>query len=146
VATVLAAAGYDFSVAGVTLTKLYSYTVDLILIAIIPMAMYPFLGGKIWCRYWCPVVGWMDIVGKKLSRFRISADKRRCIACGMCSRFCEVGVDVMKFAVKGEAFGMWNSSCIGCGICIHVCPTDVLRFGHHQLVPLSSLTRQPALH
>ena len=146
VATVLVAAGYDFSVAGVTLTKLYSYTVDLILIAIIPMAMYPFLGGKIWCRYWCPVVGWMDIVGKKLSRFRISADKRRCIACGMCSRLCEVGVDVMKFAVKGEAFGMWNSSCIGCGICIHVCPTDVLRFGHHQVVPLSSLSEQPKHH
>ena len=50
----------------------------------------------------------------------------------------EVGVDVMKFAVKGEAFGMWNSSCIGCGVCIHVCPTDVLTFGHHQLVTLAT--------
>ncbi len=134
VATVLVAAGHDFAVAGISLSKFYSYTVDLLLIAIIPMAMYPFLGGKIWCRYWCPVVGWMDIVGKKFSRFRISADKRRCIACNMCSRYCEVGVDVMKFALKGEPFGIWNSSCIGCGICVQVCPTDVLRFGHHQLV------------
>ena len=53
----------------------------------------------------------------------------------------------MKFAVKGEAFGMWNSSCIGCGICIHVCPTDVLTFGHHQLVTLPTtppLNRQPS--
>jgi len=135
-ATVLVAAGYDFSVAGVTLSKFYSYSVDLVLIAVIPVAMYPFLGGKIWCRYWCPVVGWMDIIGKKVSRFRISPDKHRCIACNMCTRYCEVGVDVMKFAVKGEPFGMWNSSCIGCGVCIHVCPTDVLTFGHHQFVTL----------
>ena len=147
VATVLVAAGYDFTVAGVRLSQLYSYTVDLLLIAIIPVAMYIFLGGKIWCRYWCPVVGVMNLVGKKFSRFRISADKHRCIACNMCTRYCEVGVDVMKFAVKGEAFGMWNSSCIGCGICIHVCPTDVLTFGHHQFVTLPTtppLNRQPS--
>ena len=136
VATVLVAAGYDFAVAGLTLSRIYSYTVDLLLIAIIPVAMYAFLGGKIWCRYWCPVVGWMNLVGKKISRFRISPDKHRCIACNLCTRYCEVGVDVMKFALKGDAFGMWNSSCIGCGICIQVCPTDVLRFGHHQLVSL----------
>lgn len=136
VATVLVAAGYDFAVAGVTVSQVYSYTVDLFLIAIIPVAMYFFLGGKIWCRYWCPVVGVMNVVGRKLSRFRISADKHRCIACNMCTRYCEVGVDVMRFAVRGEPFGMWNSSCIGCGICIHVCPTDVLTFGHHRLVTL----------
>src|SRR3989338_6687236 len=136
VATVLVAAGYDFGVAGLRLSALYSYTVDLFLIAIIPVALYAFLGGKIFCRYWCPVVGWMNLVGAKTSRFRISADKHRCITCNLCSRYCEVGVDVMKFAVKGEAFGLWNSSCIGCGVCIHVCPTDVLTFGHHQLVTL----------
>ncbi len=120
-----------------------AYTVDLVLIAIVPMAMYPFLGGKVWCRYWCPVVGW--IVGKKFSRFRISADKRRCIARNMCTRYCEVGVDVMRFAVKGEPFGIWNSSCIGCGICIQVCPTDVLKVGHHELVKLSAdLPGRPA--
>ncbi|MEE9236010.1 MAG: NAD(P)-binding domain-containing protein [Candidatus Acidoferrales bacterium] len=138
VATVLVAAVNDLSVGGMRLSQVYSYTVDLFLIAIIPVAMYIFLGGKIWCRYWCPVVGWMNLVGKKTSRFRISADKHRCITCNLCSRYCEVGVDVMRFAVKGEAFGMWNSSCIGCGVCIHVCPTDVLTFGHHQLVTLAT--------
>jgi NAD-dependent dihydropyrimidine dehydrogenase PreA subunit len=147
VATVLVAAGRDISVAGVSVSRVYEYTVDLFLIAIIPVALYAFMGGKIWCRYWCPVVGWMNAIEwglRKLERspqgsqFQISADKHRCITCNLCTRYCEVGVDVMRHAVKGESFGMWNSSCIGCGICIHVCPTDVLTFGHHQLVTLPS--------
>ncbi|MCZ6514468.1 MAG: NAD(P)-binding domain-containing protein [Acidobacteria bacterium] len=129
IATVIAAFGWDVAVAGWNAPKIYSFTVDLFLIAVIPVALYPFSGGKTWCRYWCPVVGWMNLVGKKVSRFLISPEKKRCIACGMCSRYCEVGVDVMKFALKGEPFGMENSSCIGCGICLQVCPTDVLRFG-----------------
>ncbi len=129
IATVVAAFGWDVSLGGWDIKKVYGYTVDLFLIAIIPVALYPFTGGKIWCRYWCPVVGWMNIVGKKLSRFRITPDKKRCIACGMCTRYCEVGVDVMQFALRGEEFGLNNSACIGCGICLHVCPTDVLEFG-----------------
>ncbi|MGH9862090.1 MAG: 4Fe-4S dicluster-binding protein, partial [Candidatus Acidiferrales bacterium] len=148
VATVLVAAGYDFSVAGISVSQFYSFTVDLFLIAIIPVAVYGFLGGKIWCRYWCPVVGVMNLVGSRsasASRFRISADKQRCIACNLCTRYCEVGVDVMKHALKGEAFGMWNSSCIGCGICIHVCPTDVLTFGNHQLVTLPTAPPRQAV-
>ncbi len=46
----------------------------------------------------------------------------------MCSRYCQVGVDVMAFAKNQEAFDNRNSSCIHCGICIDVCPMDVLSF------------------
>lgn len=120
-------------------TLLWDYGVNLVLIAIIPMAVYPFLGGKIWCRYWCPVVGFMDWIGKTKrlgdralstfrSRFRIDTQRERCIACGMCDRYCEVGVPVMKHALKGVPVTMDTSSCIACGICVSVCPTDALKF------------------
>jgi polyferredoxin len=132
VATVLAALGLDHFAGGFTLTNLYTWTVDFWLILVLPVAFYPFFGGKIWCRYWCPVVGWMNLAHKakpkSLPTHGISAVKERCIACGMCDRFCEVGVPVKSFALKGQFFSMDNSSCIGCGVCITVCPTDVLKF------------------
>lgn len=127
--TVLVAFGWDVSWRGFSIKKLYEYTVDLFLIAIIPVALYPFLGGKVWCRYWCPVVGFMHSFGKRVkSKFVLLSDRKRCIACGMCNRYCEVGVEIMKRALKGEPITMENSSCIGCGMCITVCPTDVLSF------------------
>ncbi len=149
------------------LTTLWDYGVNLILIAIIPIAVYPFLGGKIWCRYWCPVVGFMNWTGRKRkpkpapaagaasaagtrsgagwsaeralhllrSRFRIDTRRERCIACGMCDRYCEVGVPVMKHALKGLPVTMDSSSCIACGMCVSVCPTDALKFPGIPLYP-----------
>ena len=26
------------------------------LVGILPVTVYPFMGGKVWCRYWCPLV------------------------------------------------------------------------------------------
>jgi ferredoxin len=53
----------------------------------------------------------------------------------MCSRYCQVGVDVMAFAKNELPFDNRNSSCIQCGICIDVCPMDVLKF---DLLPTKS--------
>ncbi len=58
----------------------------------------------------------------------IFSTKERCIVCNMCTRYCEVGIDVRKFAIKGTILDNTNSSCIGCGICISVCPTATLSF------------------
>ncbi|MEE9293942.1 MAG: NAD(P)-binding domain-containing protein [Phycisphaerae bacterium] len=139
VATALVALGVDHLAAGVSITGVYTFTVDLALIAIIPIACYPFFGGKMWCRYWCPAVGLMNLFHqakpKSIRTFGIASRKERCIACGMCDRFCEVGVPVKSFALKGRFFDMSNSSCISCGICISVCPTRVLSFS--TTVPLT---------
>ncbi|MFC1453489.1 4Fe-4S binding protein, partial [Verrucomicrobiota bacterium] len=106
----------------------YKLLVDVWLVGIIPVTLYPFLGGKVWCRYWCPLAKMMGILSHRLKgRFAIYSNDK-CIACYQCSRHCQVGIPVMRHALKQEAFGNWNSSCIGCGICVTVCPMDVLSF------------------
>jgi ferredoxin len=62
-----------------------------------------------------------------ISRFHIVANDK-CIGCTDCTRNCQVGIDVMSFAIKQEVLDTSNSSCIGCGICVSVCPMDVLSF------------------
>lgn len=107
---------------------IYKIVVDLWLVGIIPVGLYPFLGGKVWCRYWCPLAKIMEHLSRWYSKFLISSD-HKCIACGECTRYCQVGINVMKYALKQEEFSNKNSSCIGCGICVTVCPMDCLKFG-----------------
>lgn len=105
----------------------YSYVVDFWLCAVIPIALYPFFGGKVWCRYWCPLAAWNQILARWYGKLGIAADDK-CITCGQCSKQCQVGVDVMSFAKNGATFTNKESSCIHCGVCIDVCPVDVLSF------------------
>ncbi len=105
----------------------YSYVVDFWLVAVIPIALYPFFGGKVWCRYWCPLAAWNQILSRWYGKLGIASNDH-CITCGQCSKHCQVGVDVMQFAKNQETFTNKNSSCIHCGICIDVCPVDVLSF------------------
>jgi len=112
--------------------NLYRLFADVWLVGILPVTLYPFLGGKIWCRYWCPLAKLMHMQSSffaklKWSRFKITANEK-CIACNECSRNCQVGIDVMNYALKQEVLDNKNSSCIGCGICVTVCPMDVLSF------------------
>jgi NosR/NirI family nitrous oxide reductase transcriptional regulator len=118
-----ASAGLDF----------YHVAADVWLVGILPVTLYPFLGGKVWCRYWCPLAKMMELFSHAyaklgISRYRIEANDK-CIACTECSRNCLVGIDVMNFALKQESITNANSSCIGCGVCVTVCPMDVLSFG-----------------
>ncbi len=114
----------------------YRLVVDTWLVGIVPVALYPFLGGKVWCRYWCPLAKLMEMwagvyTRMRWSRFRIEANEK-CIACGECTRNCQVGIDVMSYALQQRELNNANSSCIGCGICVTVCPMTVLRFGNIQ--------------
>ncbi len=107
--------------------KAYSYLVDFWLVAVIPVALYPFFGGKVWCRYWCPLAAYNGLLAKWYGRLKIVSNSK-CISCTQCSLYCQVGVDVMAFAKNEAAFDNTNSNCIQCGICIDVCPMDVLSF------------------
>ncbi len=111
----------------------YHLYIDIWLVGILPVTLYPFLGGKVWCRYWCPLAKMMHMMSSLytklgISRFEIVANDK-CIGCMECSRNCQVGIDVMSFALKQQPLNNAVSSCIGCGICVTVCPMDTLSFG-----------------
>lgn len=125
---------------------LYRILVDVWLVGILPVTLYPFLGGKVWCRYWCPLAKMMQWTSKLfarlgLSRFHIVANDK-CIACNECSRNCQVGIDVMSYALKQETLDNATSSCIGCGVCVTVCPMDTLSFSARD--PASFAAGEPA--
>ena len=63
----------------------------------------------------------------RFSRFRILADKDKCISCSGCTSVCHQGIDVMSFANKGQP--MQDPQCVRCSACVQVCPTGVLSFG-----------------
>jgi putative YpdA family bacillithiol system oxidoreductase len=106
----------------------YLLIIDFILASVIGVSFYFFFGNRIWCRYFCPLAHYMRLLSAIYSKFRIKpAD--RCIACGECSRYCQMGIDVMQFALKEEEINNKNSSCIGCDICVSVCPMDNLTSG-----------------
>jgi thioredoxin reductase/polyferredoxin len=123
---------------------LYHLYVDIWLVGILPVTLYPFLGGKVWCRYWCPLAKLMHVFSAAytkwgVSRFRIVANDK-CIGCMECTRNCQVGIDVMSYALKQQPLDNGTSSCIGCGICVTVCPMDVLSFSeatHPRLVQIA---------
>jgi putative YpdA family bacillithiol system oxidoreductase len=110
----------------------YHLIADTWLVGIVPVSLYPFFGGKVWCRYWCPLAKLMNVWSALFTRFRLSRfaihSNDKCIACGECTRNCQVGINVMNYAMKQEVLDNANSSCIGCGICVTVCPMDVLSF------------------
>ncbi len=119
--------------------RLYRLSADVWLVGILPVTLYPFLGGKVWCRYWCPLAKLMHLQSHfftklKWSRFKIVANDK-CIGCYECSRNCQVGIDVMNYALKQDVIDNKSSSCIGCGICVTVCPMDTLSFSQ-PAVPL----------
>ena len=104
----------------------YVWSVDLFLAGIIGVGFYWHFSGRVWCRFACPLAALMHIYAR-FSRFRIFAEKKKCISCNVCTSVCHQGIDVMNFANKG--LPMEDSECVRCSACVQGCPTGVLSFG-----------------
>ncbi len=102
----------------------YTLMVDFALASVLGVALYPYLGNRVWCRFFCPLRAYMEMVARRVSRLSIRSNDR-CIGCGECTRFCQMGIDVQRFAQTNTALNNGNSACIQCGICIEVCPMEV---------------------
>ena len=58
-------------------------------------------------------------------------ESTRCVQCGICSYSCPIGVDVRRYAWKGQPIS--DSYCLTCGECVARCPRGVLRFERSSL-------------
>jgi polyferredoxin len=116
-----------FSAFAYRVQDLYGFFVGAILSGIVGVAVYPILGPRVWCRYFCPMAALLGLL-QKLGRFRVAVKPDMCIACGNCSTSCEMGIDVRAYAMRNQSFT--RASCVGCGMCSHVCPRGVLRLDH----------------
>lgn len=101
----------------------YGLIVSSILSGVVGVGLYPLGGTRVWCRFACPMAALLGIV-QKVGRFRIAVKKDMCISCGMCSKYCEMGIDVRSYAQANQSFT--RASCVGCGMCAEVCPRGVL--------------------
>lgn len=105
--------------------KPYGFIIGAAFSGVIGVGFYPLLGNRVWCRFGCPMAGYMGLFQRFKSRFRITTNGGQCISCGNCSTYCEMGIDVRAYAQKGE--NIVRASCVGCGICSAVCPRGVLK-------------------
>ncbi|MGL4400709.1 MAG: NAD(P)-binding domain-containing protein [Luteolibacter sp.] len=117
---------YNALLSGLPLIN-YAYLVDLWMAGILGVAFYFHFSGRIWCRFACPLAALMHIYARFSTRFRIFADKDKCISCNVCTSVCHQGIDVMAFANKGKP--MEDPECVRCSACVQSCPTGVLNFG-----------------
>jgi polyferredoxin len=104
----------------------YFWLIDVVLAGIIGYGVYFWLSGRFWCRFLCPLAALMHIYAR-FSRFRILAEKEKCISCNVCTSVCHQGIDVMSFAQQGAP--MDDPECVRCSACVQSCPTGVLSFG-----------------
>jgi thioredoxin reductase/ferredoxin len=105
---------------------IYLIAVDIIFAGVLGLGVYFFLSGRVWCRFLCPLAALMHIYSR-FSRYRIFAEKKKCISCNICTKVCHMGIDVMNYANKG--IPMNDVECVSCSACVVNCPTEVLSFG-----------------
>ena len=116
----------SWSVAGIQLN--YYHVVDIFLAGIVGVGFYFWFSGRVWCRFACPLAALMHIYAR-FSKFRIFAEKSKCISCNVCTSVCHQGIDIMNFANKG--LPMEDPECVRCSACVQSCPTGVLQFGRY---------------
>ena len=104
----------------------YKWVVDILLAGIVGYGVYFWFSARVWCRFACPLAALMHLY-TRFSRFRILADKEKCISCNICTSVCHQGIDIMNFANKG--LPMTDPECVRCSACVESCPTGVLEFG-----------------
>jgi ferredoxin-type protein NapH len=127
----------DFARFAFRLQQGYGFWIGAIFSGVLGVGLYPLMGTRVWCRFGCPMAAVLGLI-QKFSRFRITVKKDMCIACGNCSTYCEMGIDVRQYAMANQ--DVKRAACVGCGLCAHVCPRGVLKL---ETRPLRFTAGQP---
>lgn len=114
----------QFEQTAASLQSFYGFAFITVLSGIVGVVAYPIGGTRVWCRFFCPMAALLGLI-QKFGRFQISVKDDMCISCGMCTKYCEMGIDVRAYAQANENFT--RAACVGCGICSEVCPRGVLK-------------------
>ncbi|NIA14540.1 MAG: NAD(P)-binding domain-containing protein [Nitrospiraceae bacterium] len=122
VATIADVLGYGLPL------SLYNVWVGTLLSGVVAIGLYPFLGQRLWCRYWCPLAFWMNFWGR-WSRFKISPEHGKCIDCNVCNQYCQMGIDIKSRALQGVPVTLKDTPCVACGECVARCPMEILHLG-----------------
>jgi NosR/NirI family nitrous oxide reductase transcriptional regulator len=109
-----------------TFRGIYKLGIDVFFAGVLGLGLYFFLSGRVWCRFGCPLAALMHVY-TRFSRFRIFAEKKKCISCNICTKSCHMGIDVMGYANLG--LPMNDVQCVRCSACVQACPTETLAFG-----------------
>ena len=104
--------------------KWYGFAIGAMFAGVLGVGLYPLMGTRVWCRFGCPMAAMLGII-QRFGRFRITVKKDMCIACGNCSTYCEMGIDVRSYAMANQ--DVRRAACVGCGMCAHLCPRGVLK-------------------
>ncbi len=127
----------QFEQTAASMQSLYGFVVVTMLSGIIGVVVYPVGGTRFWCRNFCPMAALLGII-QKFGRFRIRVKDDMCISCGLCTKYCEMGIDVRAYAQNNQNFV--RASCVGCGICSEVCPRGVLRLENEAAIDTPKLS------
>ncbi|TAE44874.1 MAG: 4Fe-4S binding protein, partial [Bacteroidetes bacterium] len=60
----------------------YGFGISSIFSGVVGTGFYPLMGGRVWCRFGCPLAAYLGLVQRFQSRFRITTNGGQCISCG----------------------------------------------------------------
>jgi polyferredoxin len=105
-------------------TELYFYWFWTVLVVgyFASLFLSPWLGSRAWCRWVCPIFGWVNTIGF----YRLCVDREKCVECGACEKVCDFGLPIRELSKQNPRIR--TSECMGCGRCRSVCPKQAISY------------------
>ncbi|MBN2772173.1 MAG: 4Fe-4S binding protein [Spirochaetes bacterium] len=93
-----------------------------VIITVTVIILLSFFTYRPFCTFVCPfgLLSWMS---ENLSIVKIKVNHKKCVNCGLCSRYCPT--DAIGAKVKQKLVA---PDCYSCGRCLNICPKDAITY------------------